>query len=338
MGLRAIPISRTAAFIAALCLASGPPAAPAAQEFQIRARIDLVVVPVSVKNGSRKLISDLGKENFTIYEDGRQQTIVNFSTDPVPMSAAVVIDTGLAENTFSAVRDSFPSLAAAFSPLDEVAVYRFDNRVDKIVDFTNDSLLVELALKTLKESRSSNTTLSSGPFSTMGPTINGIPVLPAPVISQRSTTPAKKTLHDALFTAAEDLGHRAVERRRVVFIVTDAQDKGSKHSLKEAISRLLDQGIQVYGAGMDSAFLSRGLSALDSYSGQTGGDSCYVNSLKALERCYAQNAEEARYQYVLGYVSDRKVTGRLPVFRKIDVHVDREGLEASHRAGYYQYP
>src|SRR5687768_13843309 len=91
----------------------------AAQDFQIRTRVDLVVVPVTVKASEDKLVTGLQKEDFVILEDGQQQTITNFTIDPVPLSAAVLVDTGLAAGSLSKVQETFPALAGAFSQFDE---------------------------------------------------------------------------------------------------------------------------------------------------------------------------------------------------------------------------
>src|SRR5215510_7926832 len=62
---------------------------------QIRARVDLVVVPVTVRNSEGKLIAGLSKEDFVVREDNKPQTIESFDTDPWPLSAAIVIDDGM---------------------------------------------------------------------------------------------------------------------------------------------------------------------------------------------------------------------------------------------------
>ena len=67
-----------------------------AQRPTIRADVDLVVVPTSVKNTQGRFVYDLKQEDFTIFEDGRQQQIQQFSIDPVPLSTVVLVDTGIA--------------------------------------------------------------------------------------------------------------------------------------------------------------------------------------------------------------------------------------------------
>src|SRR5438876_9681680 len=75
--------------------------AASAQDFKIRAKVDLVEVPVTVKGSGHKLIAGLTKDNFIILEDGRRQAITNFTNEPVPLSAEVVLDTGLTSGSLS---------------------------------------------------------------------------------------------------------------------------------------------------------------------------------------------------------------------------------------------
>lgn len=310
-----------------------------AQDFQIRTRVDLVVVPVAVKGSGDRLITGLTKEDFIVLEDGRRQTITNFTIDPVPLSAAILVDTGLSSGSLSKVQESFTALAEAFSDFDEVAVYRFDNDVSRILDFSNDRLVVETAMKTLKDIKPSNPpTASGGPFSTPGPVINGVPVAPSAQVGARIPPKNFKVLHDAIFAAASDLVKRETSRRRMVLVISDGGTAGSDHSFDETVGRLLDTGIQVYAIGMDTSFFTRRFSVLDSYAKTTGGDAFFLNSLNALEAAYGKAAEQARNQYILAYVSNNRVAGKEPVFREIDVKLARADLEILHRKGYYQHP
>src|SRR5438105_1214015 len=153
--------------VAALFLA----AAAYAQEYKIRAKVDLVVVPVTVKGSGDKLIAGLKKEDFVVLEDGHPQTLTNFTMDPVPLSAAVVLDTGLASDSLAKIQKTFPALAGAFSPFDEVAVYRYDKFVTKMLDFSADAERVETTMNILREVKPRTATdgaLARGPFSIPG--------------------------------------------------------------------------------------------------------------------------------------------------------------------------
>ncbi len=318
-------------------------AAAYAQDFKIRAKVDLVVVPVTVKGTGDTLVTSLRKEDFVVLEDGHQQTIANFTTDPVPLSAAVVVDAGLPPESLSKVQKTFPALAGAFSQFDEVALYRYDKFVAKVLDFSADLELVKTAMNTLREVKPravNDSNLPRGPFSTPGPVINGAPVVPPGQVGVVITSPPKITnvLNDAIFEAASDLAKRERNRRKIVLVISDGQNNGNDHSFDETAKSLLQTGVQVYAVGLDQPFPYNKTSVLDDYAKTTGGDAYFVNSIQSIERSYASATEEARNQYVLGYVSNNEVLGPGPVFRDIQVKIAKNNLKTLHRKGYYQYP
>src|SRR5438093_1862359 len=220
------PFLATALFIAA---------AAYAQEFKIRAKVDLVVVPVTVKGAGGTLVTILKQEDFVVLEDGHQQTITNFTTDPVPLSAAVVVDTGLAPESLSKVQKTFSALAGAFSQFDEVALYRYDKFVAKVLDFSADAERVTTAMNILREVKPrvvNDSNLPRGPFSIPGPVINGAPVVPPGQVGIVITSAPKITnvLNDAIFEAASDLAKRERNRRKIVLVISDAQNSWHDNS------------------------------------------------------------------------------------------------------------
>ncbi len=314
-----------------------------AQDFQIRTRVDLVVVPVTVKASGDKLINGLQKEDFIVLEDGHQQHITNFTTDPVPLSAAVLIDTGLSAGSLAKVQETFPALAGAFSEFDEVAAYRFDKDVVKLIDFTKDHEKVEMALKPMRDIKpdTPQTMLRGGPFSTIGPVINGAPVIPAGQVGVLVTQeePKIKVLIDALYQAAADLEQRERDRRKIVLVVSDGMSSGNTHAYQETVNSLLDSGVEVYAVTVDQTVLTRKFTTLNDFAKSTGGDSFYVgSSVQSIEQGYSRATEQARNQYVLGYISDNRGSGSAPVFRNIEVKLAKADFATIHRSGYYQYP
>lgn len=105
---------------------AGPavPAAPAPPSERdqiidtIRVDVRFVVVPVTVKDASGHLVEGLGRNDFAVFEDGVQQQIKLFTSDPFPLSAAVVLDVGLPDQVLRKVNDTLPALTAAFSQFD----------------------------------------------------------------------------------------------------------------------------------------------------------------------------------------------------------------------------
>ena len=106
--------------LAGCSLAAG--ATAATQRDTIRAEVDLVVVPASVRDADGKFVYDLQREDFSILEDGRPQQLSQFSIDPSPLSVAVVLDTGLGGNALRRFAASALSLTSAFTEMDEVAI------------------------------------------------------------------------------------------------------------------------------------------------------------------------------------------------------------------------
>jgi VWFA-related protein len=320
-------------------------------QYKIRAKVDLVVVPVTVKGSGDKLITGLKKEDFILYEDGRKQDITDFNVDPVPLSVAVVVDTGVSFDALNRIQETFSAMVGAFSPFDEVSVYRYDKFVVKLLDFCQEPDRVETALKTIREIKpDANAALavnSPGPFSIPGPVINGAPVVPPAQVGAPPNqtgilvTPmpqVSKVLHDAMFEAAADLAKREKSRRKIVLVVSDGVATGSEHSFDDASRSLLGIGGQVYAIGVSQPFPYNKVSVLDDYAKSTGGDVFFVGSTRHLERAYMMATEEARNQYVLGYISNNEVHGPGPVFRSIGVQVADSSLHTLHRKGYYQWP
>jgi len=313
-----------------------------AQEYKIRAKVDLVEVPVTVKGSGDKLIAGLTKNDFVVFEDGRRQTIANFTSDPVPLSAAVIIESGLTPGSLSKIQQTLSALAGAFSEFDEVAVYRYGKFVTRLLDFSKEPDQILTAINTVRElpGTTPQEHIFPGPFSIPGPVINGAAVVPPGQVGVIVTSPPKTSyvLNDAIFAAASDLGKRERNRRRIVLVISDGGSSGSEHSFDDVEQSLLEKSVQVYAVGVDQPFPYKKLSILSDYARTTGGDVFFENSLKGIEESYASITEEARNQYAIGYLSNNEVVGAGPVFREISVEVVGRNMKVLHRKGYYQYP
>src|SRR5204863_2593482 len=122
---------------------------------------------------------------------------------------------------------TFSALADAFSQSDEVAVYRYDKFVTKVLDFSPDVERMQTAMTTMRDLTPAAPVpiLPGGPFSVPGPVINGAPVVPPGQIGVIVTAPPKasKVLHDAIFTAGSDLAKRERNRRKIVIVISDGE-------------------------------------------------------------------------------------------------------------------
>jgi VWFA-related protein len=301
---------------------------------QIQIRTDLVVVPVSVKGSDGDFVTGLNKEDFTIYEDGKQQSILNFDSDPQPMSCAVVIDDGVPNNALQRVAPLLYVISAGFMPEDEVAIYRYDHVVDRISDFSNDPKQFEKSFKVISR-------IADGYPVGQQELITGGPGWLRSMLRVfdygNKTGSDNRVIHNAVYEAANALKDRTGDRRRIILLISDGQGAGkaNDHSLDQNTDLLLRNNIQVFAVSTEYArFGSFG--ALSSYASATGGDVRDGQSQSTMEHAFNQITEEARRQYVIGYRS-RNNEGSPGEFRTIEVKMRQPNLKVTHRKGYAWY-
>ena len=313
-------------------LSQEPQAPPAQGGPAIRSSVELVVVPVTVKDARGGLVSDLSRDEFRVFEDGVEQRLSLFSVEAFPLSAVIAVDDDLKPKSSELVRKSLITFAAGFSESDEVALGRFDAFYTPLLDFTtdNDQLLTQLKRVDLNQRFSSG----SQAF-TPSPTMNGQPSNPVSV-AQASNRVGMTTKHinDAVFQAAMLLRARDTQRRKMVILVSDGTNaKNNTHSYEETLRLLLSSNISVYSVGVDSATILRGTTLLSRYAHSTGGDVYYALRPATLPQFYARVTEQARHQYTLGYVPAE--TDRSKPYHTIEVRIRRSGLTLLTRDGYY---
>jgi VWFA-related protein len=320
---------------------------------QVRANVPLVVVPVNVRDGNGQLVTGLTKDDFTLSEDGRPHAISYFSIDPVPLSAAIVIDDGMGGNSLLRLVPSMKVMTSGFTPDDEMVAFRYDHFVWKLSEFTNDPAAIQKAFHEIPRIAETRPALgdpgdpvAAGPDwlraigglisigSNGPPTAGKVPTAADPP----RRPPTSRLLHDAVFEAAEALRARPVDRRKIIFIISDGQVSGAnKRSLDKNTELLLQHGIQVYAVAMDFALREGKLGVLDAYAKASGGDVYGGGSTRDLEHAFSKITEQARNQYVLGYISDTR-PGRVGIYREIDVKTGKPDHRVTHRKGYIQLP
>ena len=158
----------------------------------------------------------------------------------------------------------------------------------------------------------------------------------------------KHTLNDAILLAAQELSKRPQGRRRVLYVVSDGKEYGSKATQKEVLKYLQTNKIAVYATLVgDSArwgegYLSRfhipfqmNDNVLTKYTQSTGGSLDAEKNTNGIEKSYQHIAEEARFQYTLVYYTHQPaIDGK---YRTIDVRVARPSkeVEVTAKPGYY---
>ncbi len=310
---------------------------------------NFVQVPVTVKDGNGRRVDGLLSTDFTLKENGIVQKLTFFTADPFALSVAIVLDTGMPDAALQKVNQTFSALVGSFAPYDEIALYTYSSTVSQVSDFGQPTQKLTALLNQVKTERGheNGPAVLSGPLAPNGPIINGIPV-GSP--TEPVYTPPKEAhvLNDAILKAALDLSKRNRTRRKVIFVISDGRESGSKASYKDVLRLLLSNEVQVQAVAVDSAALPvygkierfhlphEGYgNILPRYAAATGGAQYTELSRNAIEAIYAQAMSEARNEYTLGYTPARPKTPTTASYREIEVVVHKPGLKITAKNGYY---
>ena len=318
--------------------------------YTIKVPINFVLVPVTVKDTDGHLVDGLLHSDFTVLEDGKKQQLKFFTSDPFPLSAAVVLDLGMPDAAVQKVAQTYTALQGAFSPYDEVALYTYSTTVSQVSDFSSLGQRLTAVLNDLKQERGANNgvPVMNGPLGPQGPTVNGIPVeRPG---AQPNIAPPKdvRVLNDAILRAALDLSKRDRARRKIIFVISDGREYGSKASYRDVLKLLLSHEVTVYAVGTEAASMPVYSKLqkfhlphygygdlLPKYASATGGEVFPEFSRNAMEVAYTRLTADARNQYTLGYTTRATPSS---AYREIEVRVDRPGLKVVAKTGYYPLP
>lgn len=300
-----------------------------------RTHTEIVIVPVTVKNRDGQLIGDLRSDEFRVLQDGIEQKIIRFTSDPYPLSSVVVIDNNLSQKQSAQVQKSLIAIAAGFGPADEVAVVTYDQFPKTVSEFSfnNDQLFSTLKRLDLG-SHFPGAGFDGGPM-TAGPTANGHSLENgAPTPLGAKLPPQSKCLDDAVYAAAEMLKGRGRDRRKTVFLISDGNNsRRNEHSFNQTIQLLLTADVSVYSISVGHALLQHETARLEKYAQDTGGDAFFAGNAADLERLYSKVTEQARNQYILAFTPEE--ADRTKDYHTIEVRVRRPDLDVSAREGYY---
>jgi VWFA-related protein len=325
-------------------------------ETVIRLNVNFVEVPVTVKDSKGQLVAGLTFRDFQVYENEKREPLRLFTVDPFPLSIVFLVDQSVTADVMAKVNDSLGAIQGALTPYDEVAVFTYNNGAqNRSGGFTGaQSTRVPYVLAMTKAAGAEMLVpINSGPFAGCSVTKNGSCVDPN-VQQGRSTgnstfvTIPKEihTLNDGILAAAKELATRPKGRRRIIYVVSDGKENGSKASYRDVLRYLQTNQIAVYGTLVgDSARWGEGYisrihlpftmydNLLAKYTLATGGTLDAERGTNGIERSYAKIAEEARNQYTLGYLSHQPfIDGK---FRKIEVRVNRPNVDVVAKTGYY---
>lgn len=336
-------------------------AKPAVPATTLSVDVKVVTLPVTVRDKKGQIVTNLTKDDFTLLEDNRPQTIKYFNLDTnLPLTLGLLVDTsGSMRNAFdqekTASKTFFNQMLA--KPEDKGFLIHFDREVELLQDLTPSKDKLASALEELGPTQQ-----SSSPDS--GDSDPG---------QRRMRHGGGTQLYDSIYLAADELMKKQQGRKAIV-VLSDGQDRGSKETLNSAIEAAQRANTVVYtvyfqgeqphegfgnGGGYGRPHIGMGGGGYPGggYPGgrggqrpseeprvdgkkimiqiaeQTGGRMFEAKKKENFDQVYASIAEELRSQYMLGYTPDKSSTD--DSYHKITLTAKQKDLFVQTRDGYY---
>ncbi len=293
-----------------------------------------VMFPVTVRDSSGRLINDLTRNDFRVFEDGAMQPLSDLALRQVPVDVVLMVDASSSvANNLDDFRRAAQGFAAKLESDDRISLIKFDDRIELLQDWTKSRFQLQRALNRIEP----------GMFT---------------------------RFNDALLLCSrEQFGSDTTKSRRAVIVLSDGIDNGQgTTTLEAALQSLLKAQVVVYivsnteisraakRAELDSLLngsessirfnqvtidrLRLGLKVLDQseenlaqLAQATGGRLYKPQTFDALESTYAEVADELRHQYALYFTPLNKT--RDGSFRRVRVETTNPAYRPQTRVGYF---
>ncbi|MBI1954856.1 MAG: VWA domain-containing protein [Acidobacteria bacterium] len=283
----------------------GAQSSPEGKDVRFTAEVNLVALYAAVVDQNQQLVTGLPREAFQVFQDGKEQTITQFSNRDIPVSMGVLVDNSASmTDKRAAVNAAALALVRASNPEDEVFILNFKDTPEVTQDYTNDIALLAQGLSEVRM-------------------WGGTAVLDA----------VRAGVEHAL---------RGTRDKKVLLAITDGEDESSKLSLKELWGVLQKAEVTIYTIGILSRESSRSRrnaeKMLQAIADVSGGAAYFPNGLEEVEALATRIAHDIRNQYVLGYPVP---AGTKPGFHSIRVQVVARGrgkLSVRTRPGFFYEP
>lgn len=278
--------------------------APVAGEnggFVFRSEAKEVWLHATVVDEHNRLVTNLQKTDFTVFENNQPQQIRFFKQEDFPVAMGILIDnSGSMREKRDEVNKAALNLVRSSNPDDQVFVVNFNDEYYLDQEFTSDIKKLQAALEHVE---------------TRGGT----------------------ALFDAIIASADYLMKSPLQRK-VLFVVTDGEDDASQTSLEQAVTRLQQEnGPTVYAIGLlGEEKVRKARRALELFADRTGGIAFFPPTLSEVDEISRSIAHDIRSQYTMTYAPSTPKS--VPGYRTI--HVDAHArpykkLTVRTRTGYY---
>ena len=271
----------------------------------IRMNVDLVLVPVTVTDPMNRLVTGLEREDFQVYENGKDQKIRTFASEDAPVSIGIIFDlSGSMTSKLIRARESILQFIKTANPQDEFFVIGFNDRPELIEDFTNSVEDIQARLATVRSGH-------------------------------------RTALLDAIYYGVAKM-RDARHERKALLVVSDGGDNRSRYTEGEVRAQVREADVEVYSIGIFDPYAPTpeertGPQLLEELSEVTGGRLFRVDDIDEMSDIAEKISTELRNQYVIGYrPQDLTRDGK---WRKVKVKVNPpQGLPPLTiyaRTGYY---
>lgn len=261
-------------------------------------RVNFVELYTSVVTKKGEFVEDLAREEVTVLEDGTAQDIRRFEkVRDLPITAGLMIDTStsMTNSLRDVQRAAHRFLETVLTPRDRAAVMTFNDAPRLVVRFTSDTEVLAGGLAGL-------------------------------------TAEGETALYDSVIFALHYLSGGS--GKRAIVLLTDGEDSASTYTFEDAIDFARHTGVAIYVIGLGLPTDPQTRSHVRLLATETGGETFFIERVEQLTRVYESIQQELRSQYLIAYQSSRP--GRTgDDFRRVEVVVDRKGVEAKTLRGYY---
>jgi Ca-activated chloride channel homolog len=272
---------------------------------QFRSDTRLVVLHASVTDHRGKLLTDLGKDSFKVFENGQPQTVKIFRREDVPVSLGILVDdSGSMSSKRARVEAAALAMVRASNHDDEVFVVNFNDDAYLDVPFTNDIHKLEQGL--------------------------------ARIDSRGGTA-----MRDAISMSLDYTNKNAKKDKKVLLVITDGNDNASTVALERVVARANQLDTLIYAIGLfadeEKRDATKARRALKLMTDETGGLAFYPKDVSEVQSLAEEIARDIRNQYTIAY--EPQLQALDGSYRQIKVTVEAPGKPTVRtRTGYYATP
>lgn len=249
-----------------------------------------------VTDSAKKSVDKIQKEDVHVIEDKVEQTVLSVERDERPVDLVLAIDSsGSLRSLYGTVLESAKVIVINRRPEDEILLERFisSDKIESVQDFTRDGIALLAGINKFYIERGQSA------------------VIDALYLGAGAFAKFKKTGKD---------------RRRVIVIITDGEDRNSFYK-EEALPKYLHQtDVQVFALGLvielnkDPGLLrpsvrDKAKKLLQTVTSETGGRVFFPNNKTELVDSLQQIITDLRGQFLITYQPSNEKKG----FRKVEV-------------------